>query len=84
MARDLGHAGLPRVGIKVCYCLTDFRADRCGMTLMARGTHTREEPLTIPKGKVDPSGVEVCDLRLDAGDARSSSKQGFSTLRRRI
>ena len=44
MARDLGHAGLPRVGIKVCYCLTDFRSDRCGMTLdgprnsLARGT----------------------------------------------
>ena len=24
IAEDLGHKGLPRVGIKVCYCLTDF------------------------------------------------------------
>ena len=46
-----------------------FSLDRCGMTLMARKTHLREEPLAIPKGQVDPSGVEVCDLRLDAGDA---------------
>ena len=79
IARDLGHAGLPRVGIKVCYCLTDFRSDRCGMTLMARGTHMREEPLAIPKGAADPSGVEVCDLRLDAGDALFFENRIFHT-----
>lgn len=32
---DLGHAGLPRVGIKVCYCLTDFHQPGSGMTLLA-------------------------------------------------
>jgi ectoine hydroxylase-related dioxygenase (phytanoyl-CoA dioxygenase family) len=36
---------------------------------MARGTHLRLEPLAIPKGQVDPSDVEVYNLKLDAGDA---------------
>jgi ectoine hydroxylase len=79
IARDLGHARLSRVGIKVCYCLTDFRSDRCGMTLLARRTHLLEEPLAIPKGEVDPSGVEVCDLRLDAGDALFFENRIFHT-----
>jgi ectoine hydroxylase-related dioxygenase (phytanoyl-CoA dioxygenase family) len=79
MARDLGHAGLPRVGIKVCYCLTDFHTDQCGMTLFARRTHLREEPLAIPKGEVDPSGVEVCDPRLHAGDALLFENRIFHT-----
>src|SRR5207253_5899682 len=39
--RDLGHQSLPRVGIKICYCLTDFHQPECGMTLMARGSHLR-------------------------------------------
>ena len=56
--RDLGHEKLPLVGIKVCYCLTDFQQPNCGMTLMARGTHLRTEPLKIAKGEVDPIGVE--------------------------
>ena len=67
--KDLGHEQLPLVGIKVCYCLTDFRESSCGMTLMARGSHRLPGPLNIPKGKVDPIDVEVCDLELDAGDA---------------
>src|SRR5215211_549663 len=52
--KDLGHAQLPLVGIKVCYCLTDFHQPNSGMTLMARGTHLRTEPLKIRKGEVDP------------------------------
>jgi Phytanoyl-CoA dioxygenase (PhyH) len=79
MAKDLGLAGLPRVGIKVCYCLTDFRSDACGMTLMARGTHLRSGPLVIREGQVDPEGVEVCDLRLDAGDALLFENRTFHT-----
>jgi len=67
--QDLGHEGLPRVGVKICYCLTDFHQPDSGMTLLARGSHLRTEPLTIRKGEVDPSGVELCDLKLDAGDA---------------
>ena len=67
--RDLGHRCLPRVGIKICYCLTAFHKPDSGMTLMARGSHLRSEPLTLPKGQVDPPDVEVCDLRLNAGDA---------------
>lgn len=77
--RDLGHKGLPLVGIKVCYCLTDFQQSSCGMTLMARGTHLRAEPLAIPKGGVDPPGVEVCDLRLNAGDALFFENRIFHT-----
>src|SRR6476661_1476857 len=67
--KDLGHLELPRVGIKVCYCLTDFHEPNSGMTLITRGTHTRKEPLVVPKGAVDPKDVELCDLQLDAGDA---------------
>lgn len=79
MPKDLGHVGLPRVGIKVCYCLTDFHQPDSGMTLMARGSHLRTTPLAIPKGEVDPSGVEVCDLRLNSGDALLFENRIFHT-----
>lgn len=77
--QDLGHQSLPQVGIKVCYCLTDFQRPDCGMTLMARGSHLRTEPLAIPKGAVDPPDVEVCDLRLNAGDAVLFGNRIFHT-----
>jgi ectoine hydroxylase-related dioxygenase (phytanoyl-CoA dioxygenase family) len=77
--KDLGHEKLPLVGIKVCYCLTDFQQPNCGMTLMARGTHLRAEPLKIPKGDVDPIGVEVKDLKLNAGDALFFENRIFHT-----
>jgi len=79
MARDFGHENLPLAGIKVCYCLTDFREPESGMTLMARGTHLRTEPLRIPKGAVDPLDAEVCDLQLDAGDALLFENRIFHT-----
>jgi ectoine hydroxylase-related dioxygenase (phytanoyl-CoA dioxygenase family) len=66
---DLGHRDLPRVGIKVCYCLTDFHQPNSGMTLFARKSHLTDEPLSIPKGQSDPPNIEVCDLKLNAGDA---------------
>lgn len=77
--RDLGHLSLPRVGIKVCYCLTDFQRAECGMTLMARGSHLRNEPLAIAEDQVDPADVEVCDLRLNAGDALLFENRIFHT-----
>jgi ectoine hydroxylase len=77
--RDLGHECLPRVGIKVCYCLTDFHQSDCGMTLMARGSHLKKEPLGIREGEVDPADVEVCDLRLNAGDALLFENRIFHT-----
>jgi len=77
--RDLGHKSLPLVGIKVCYCLTDFHRSNCGMTLMARGTHLRTGPLVVPKGEIDPPGVEVCDLKLNAGDALFFENRIFHT-----
>ena len=67
--RDLGHQNLPRVGIKVCYCLTDFHQKDSGLTLLARGSQELNTPLIIPKGEVDPQGIEICDLKLNAGDA---------------
>ena len=79
MARDFGHQNLPLAGIKVCYCLTDFTRTESGMTLMARGTHLHAEPLRIPKGAVDPLGVEVKDLQLNAGDALFFENRIFHT-----
>ena len=67
--KDLGHQFLPRVGVKVCYCLTDFHEPCSGMTLLARKTHLRTEPLVMRNGEVDPKDVELCDLTLSAGDA---------------
>lgn len=77
--RDLGHEGLPRVGIKICYCLTDFHQTDSGLTLMARGSHLRTTPLVIPKGQVDPTDLEVCDLRLNSGDALLFENRIFHT-----
>ena len=77
--KDLGHQSLPRVGIKICYCLTDFHQGEAGMTLMARGSHLRTEPLLVRKGEVDPQDVEVCDLRLNAGDAVLFENRIFHT-----
>jgi ectoine hydroxylase len=79
MPKDMGHASLPRVGIKVCYCLTDFLQPESGMTLMARGTHLRTTPLVIPKGQVDPPDTEVCDFRLNSGDAFLFENRIFHT-----
>ncbi len=77
--KDLGHRDLPRVGIKVCYCLTDFHQPNSGMTLFARKSHLRSEALGIPKGQIDPRDVEVCDLTLNAGDAVFFENRIFHT-----
>lgn len=77
--KDLGHQFLPRVGIKICYCLTDFQKPNSGMTLLARGTHMRTAPLELQKGQVDPRGVEVVDLQVDAGDAFLFDNRLFHT-----
>ena len=77
IAEDLGQAGLPRLGVKVCYCLTDFAAPNSGMTMMARGTHRNEMPLAIPAGAVDPP--TVVDPLLRAGDAILFENRTFHT-----
>ena len=79
VSKDLGHAHSPRVGVKVCYCLTDFHAQKSGMTLIARKTHLRTKPLAIPRGQVDPEDVQVCDLELNAGDAFLFENRLFHT-----
>jgi hypothetical protein len=77
--KDIGHASLPRVGVKICYCLTDFHQPESGMTLMARGTHLRTTPMVIPEGQVDPPGVEIRDFRLNSGDAFLFENRIFHT-----
>ena len=77
IAEDLGHKGLPRVGIKVCYCLTDFLEPNSGMTLLARGSHQNTEPLVIRKGEPDPP--TVVDPCLRAGDAILFENRTFHT-----
>lgn len=77
--RDLGHEQLPKVGIKVCYCLTDFDTPDSGITLMARKSHLRNSPLLIPKEEIDPPDLEVCDLELKAGDALLFENRIFHT-----
>lgn len=77
--RDLGHEALPLVGIKICYCLTDYHQPNSGMPVMARGSHLKDTPLKLPKGQVDPEDVEVCDLRLNAGDAFLFENRIFHT-----
>jgi len=67
--RDLGHEGLPMVGIKICYCLTDFPEPNSGLTVLARGSHLKKTALGLPPGAADPLDTEVCDLKLNAGDA---------------
>ena len=77
--RDLGHQSLPLVGIKICYCLTDFHQPNSGMTLLARGSHLRTTALALPKGEVDPADAEVCDLKMNAGDAVLFENRLFHT-----
>lgn len=79
MFRDLGHGGMPRVGLKVCYCFTDLQGPDSGMTLMARQSHLRGEALAIPSGEIDPPDHEVCDLTLKAGDAVIFDNRIFHT-----
>ena len=77
--KDLGHRDLPLVGIKVCYCLTDFHQPNSGMTLFARKSHKSSEALTISKKEIDPENWEVCDLTLNAGDAVLFENRIFHT-----
>ena len=79
--RDLGHVNLPMVGIKVCYSLTEFDTPDSGMTLMAKKSHLANEPLIIPKGKIDPPAYEVIDLDLKAGDAVLFENRIYHTAR---
>ena len=77
--KDLGHRDLPLVGIKVCYCLTDFHQPNSGMTLFARRSHRSSAPLTVTKKEIDPKNWEVCELTLNAGDAVLFENRIFHT-----
>ena len=77
--RDLGHTDLPMVGIKICYCLSDFSEEGSGMTIMARKSHLDQKPLVIPPEHVDPLDQDVCELKLNAGDAVLFENRIFHT-----
>ena len=64
---DIGPAHVPRVGLKIGYCLTDFSTPDSGMTLMIPGSNSWHHPLPIPKGRIDPPTYE--EPRLRPGDA---------------
>ena len=64
---DLGHVHLPRVGLKVGYCLTDMDGPHTGATLFAPGSNRLAEPIVIPKDQIHPA--EYLEPRLKAGDA---------------
>ena len=64
---DIGPARVPRVGLKLGYCLTDFSEPGSGMTLVIPNSNSWQQPLGIPKGHIDPLSYE--ELRLDPGDA---------------
>ena len=63
----MGHVHLPRVGLKVGYCLTDMDGSHTGATLFAPGSNRLAEPLVIPKDQIHPA--EYLEPRLKAGDA---------------
>jgi hypothetical protein len=48
MPKDLGHAGLPQVGIKICYCLTDFHQPESGWALRKWMRRRKVEPDPVP------------------------------------
>ena len=64
---DLGHDSLPLVGIKVCYCLTDFHEPNSGLTRIFPKSHRSKNPLAVFEGEFGPR--DACDLILNAGDA---------------
>jgi len=77
ITQEIGHAYQPRVGIKVCYCLTDFPGPDSGITRFARRSHVLNEPLGIPRGEVDPP--EVVQPVCKAGDALFFENRIFHT-----
>ena len=64
---DLGHNDLPRVGLKIGYCLTDCMEPNSGSTLFVEGSNNLAQPLAIPAEQTDPK--EFHEPFLKAGDA---------------
>ena len=64
---DLGHDHLPRVGLKVGYCLTDCMEPNSGSTLLVAESNNLTQPLVIPADQTDPPKFDEPFLK--AGDA---------------
>ena len=77
ITRDIGHVNQPRIGIKVCYCLTDFLEPESGITRFSPQSHLTSEPLGIPGGEVDP--LEVLQPECKTGDALFFENRIFHT-----
>jgi ectoine hydroxylase-related dioxygenase (phytanoyl-CoA dioxygenase family) len=57
--KSLGHASIPRLDIKVAYCLNDLQTENSGGTLFVPGSHKLKKGLDIennsnPKNTVEP------------------------------
>lgn len=64
--RDLGHAGMPRLGLKCAYVLSDATMPGSGMTRFVPGSHRWSDPPELSSGQVDPPGA--FEPRLAPGD----------------
>jgi ectoine hydroxylase-related dioxygenase (phytanoyl-CoA dioxygenase family) len=64
---DIGHGGLPRVGLKIGYCLTDFPQPNSGATMFVQGSNNLKTALPIRKGELHPDDYDQPILR--TGDA---------------
>src|SRR5690606_5041676 len=56
--RSLGDARIPRLDIKVAWCLNDLPSTDCGGTLFVPGSHTLKTALPIEKGSDPANAVE--------------------------
>ena len=48
---DLGHQKLPRVGLKIGYCLTDFTGPNTGATMFVRQKQQPQRAVAYPQGQ---------------------------------
>lgn len=67
VALDVGHEILPRVGLKVGYCLTDFPQPDSGATMFVRGSNRMKSALPIKDGALHPDAYDQPIMK--AGDA---------------
>ena len=56
--RSLGHDVMPRLDIKVAFCLTDLPTHGCGGTLFLPGSHLLREKLKVKSGCDPPGAIE--------------------------
>jgi len=53
-SEDLGYDKTPRLAVRVGYYLSDVSAPGSGITIFAPGTHQLTQPISLPRGGLDP------------------------------